>query len=110
MSAQIDWRSARDNPGELAAFMLRLVDESPDNLGLIEVPHIAVRTDEQADATEAVIMREYSRAKAERPNLSVALKTGTPDYPNAAYLVAVHEHQWVGGQCVRGCGQTRAAA
>lgn len=107
MSEQIDWPEMRDNPGALAAFMLRLVDQSPDRLAIIEVPHEAVPTDDAIDAVEAVFIREYDRAKTDRPNLSVALKAGTSQHPTAALLVAVHEHRWVGGYCVHGCSETR---
>jgi len=41
----IDWTEMH-NHGALAAWMLRLVDESPDRLAIIEVPHSAVRTDD----------------------------------------------------------------
>ena len=94
----------RDNPGALAAFMLRLIDESPDRLAIISVPSAATTTDDDIDALEAVFIRECERAKADRPDLSV--KAGPPPAgrPDVAMRVAVHEHQWIGGQCVRGCG------
>jgi hypothetical protein len=106
----LDWRRARDNHGELAAMMLRLVDRSPDRLAILEVPHELVRTDAEADANEAIVRREFDRAKAERPGLVVAIKPGNEDFPNAALLVAVHEHEWVGGRCANGCPDTREAA
>ena len=107
MTNKIGWREMRDNPGALAAFMLRLVDESPDRLVIIEVPHWAVRTDDDVENVEAMFIREYDRAKADRPNLSVRLAPGDADHPRAAMLVAVHEHRWVGGSCVNGCAETR---
>jgi hypothetical protein len=103
----IDWTEMRDNHGALAAWMLRLVDESPYRLAIIEVPHSAVRTDDEIDALEGVFIREYDRAKAERPNLSVKLAPGDTQHPRTAMLVAVHEHEWVAGHCVRGCDETR---
>jgi hypothetical protein len=105
----IDWTEMH-NHGALAAWMLRLVDESPDRLAIIEVPHSAVRTDDDIAALEAVFIREHDRAKADRPDLSVNLAPGDARHPRAAMLVAVHEHRWVGGRCVNGCRDTREAA
>lgn len=106
MTDHIDWNEMRDNHGALAAWMLNLVDKSPDRLAILEVPHAAVRTDDEIHDIEAVFIREYDRAKADRPNLAVKLTPGDADHPNAAMLVAVHEHQWVGGRCVNGCPDT----
>jgi hypothetical protein len=63
--------------------------------------------EQDIDAEEAVFIREHNRAKAERPNPSVALKPDDEKHPDAALLVAVHEHRWVGGHCVHGCPDTR---
>ena len=104
---RMTWPRMRDNHGELAAWMLHLVDGSPNRLGIIEIPHEAVRTEEQTDELEDVVRREFNRAKRDRPGLAVALTPATPDYPDAAVLVSVHEHRWVGGECVHGCGERR---
>jgi len=98
--------SARD-PGELAAMMLAPVDRSPDRLAILEVPPDLVRTNAEADANEAIVRREFNRAKQERPGLVVLIESGGEDFPNAALIVAVHEHKWVGGRCVNGWPDTR---
>ena len=107
MSEQVDWRDMRDNPGELAAWMLRLVDSSPNRLAVIEIPHAALRTNRQIDEAEQLVAREFDRAKQARPDLAIKVRAPTPDYPNAALLVDVHEHQWVGGHCIHGCTDRR---
>ena len=74
--------------------MLKLVDQSPDRLAILAVPHEVVRTDE-IDDVERIVIREYDRAKGDRPDLGVKPAPGpTAEYPNAAILIAIHEHQW----------------
>ena len=103
MTEHIDWRQMRDNPGELAAWMLRLVDASPDRLAILEIPHEALPTREATAEAERVVSREFDRAKQDSPDLAVEVRHATEEYPGAALLVAVHEHGWVGGRCIHGC-------
>jgi hypothetical protein len=110
MSEQMGWRQARDNPGALAAWMLQLVDRSPDRLGVILIPHHGVRTDAEIDELERVVSREFDRAKLERTDLAIGFRNGMPEHPDAAMLIVVHQHRWVGGHCVNGCGDTRVPA
>jgi hypothetical protein len=49
------------------------------------------------------VSSEFDRAKRERPGLVANLAPATLDSPEAALLVAVREHEWVGGHCIRGC-------
>jgi hypothetical protein len=109
-SALVDWRAVSRNPGELAATMLRVIDDSPQHVAVLAVAHEAVPTDDAADAMERVTIREYERAKAERPNLGIKVCAPTDEHPDAALLVVMHEHRWVGGRCVNGCTDTREAA
>jgi hypothetical protein len=102
--AEIDWTRARENPGELAAWMLELIDESPDKLAILEVP---IAWADDLNGVEAVFIREFDRAKLERPDLGVKLTAGGAERPDVALLIAVHEHQWVGGMCVHGCRDER---
>jgi hypothetical protein len=105
---QISWDTMRENPGRLAAFMLHHIDANPNRLAVFEVPPEAVAVG--IHTVERVFTREYERAKAERPNLCMNIAPAGADYPDAAWLVAIHEHEWVGGRCARGCGHTRDAA
>jgi hypothetical protein len=96
------------DPAQCAAWMLRLVDESPDKLAIIKMP--PHRDDDDLDHLEALFISAYDIAKAERPNLSVKLLHAVDlnnGMPRDRVAVAVHEHQWVGGQCVNGCPDTR---
>jgi hypothetical protein len=105
----IDWRRMRDNHGALAAFLVRLMDRSPNRLAILEIPPAAVLND-QVDEVEEVVRREYGRAKLDRPDLGLSLAPATADYPDTALLVAVHEHHWIGGRCVHGCSKQRDAS
>jgi hypothetical protein len=100
----MDWRRMRDNPGEMAAWMLHLVDGSPDRLGIIEVPHTAVRTGEDGNATEAVVGRQFDRAKAERPDLSVKIGPPNEKTPNSGTAL------YRAGQIRRGTTRTSTVA
>jgi hypothetical protein len=96
------------DPEECAAWLLGIVDEGPDKLAIIKMP--PHRDLEELDELEALFIAAYDVAKAERPNLSVKILHAA-DLHNGQerdrIAVAVHEHQWVGGQCVNGCPDTR---
>ncbi len=92
---------------ERAAWMLSLIDASPDRLAWIAVPR--ADSDEQLDAIEAKMIAAYEIAKAQRPDLAVRLVPKVLDVGGAHGMVALHEHKWVGGSCINGCGETRAA-
>ena len=87
-----------------AAWMLGLVDESPDKLAIVKMP--PHEDDDDLDQLQELFSAAYELAKQERPDLSVKLlhsfdtRNGMP-HPRVA--VAIHEHCWVGGQCVNGC-------
>lgn len=96
-----------------AAWLLSLIDGSPDRLAVVPIPRTA--TDEQFDAMEARMIRAYELAKEERPGLAVKLLPPLADLlpiggrsENVALLMVIHEHEWVGGECVRGCGEMAA--
>jgi hypothetical protein len=97
-----------DEPADIAAWMLELVDESPDRLAIVTIP--PHRDDDDLDAMESRFISAYDIAKAERPNLSVKLLHALDLHngqPRDRIAVAVHEHKWVAGQCVNGCPDTR---
>jgi hypothetical protein len=91
-----------------AAWMLDLIDESPDRLGLIRVPDVP---DDQLDDIEDAVRRAYDIAKAQRPNLAIKVLPGAMMSPAGRgptrVLVAVHEHSWVAGACANGCPERR---
>jgi hypothetical protein len=93
-----------------ADWMLAVVDSSPDKLAVFPMPVGADDSDEEIDSVEDIVRRAYDIAKEQRPNLGVKLlhalddRNGTPE---SRLLVVIHEHQWVGGQCVNGCPDTR---
>ena len=92
---------------DIAAWMLALVDDSDDHLAIVEVPRASEDT---IDVMEAMFRAGYEIAKARRPDLAVNIVPPNEDYPDAAVLVAVHEHRWVGGHCANGCPDTRQVA
>ena len=97
-----------DDPADIAAWMLELVDESPDQLAIVTIP--PHRDDDDLEAMEARFISAHDIAKAQRPNLSVKLLHALDTHngmPRDRIAVAVHEHKWVGGQCVNGCPDTR---
>ena len=99
-----------DDPDQIAGWMLELVDESPDKLAIVTIPPHSDEDD--LDALEARFISAYNIAKAQRPNLSVKLLHALETHngmPRDRIAVAVHEHQWIGGKCVRGCPDTRKA-
>jgi uridine phosphorylase len=87
--------------------MLRLADADPRHTAVIGIPERAAATNEMLDEWERVTIREYQRAKAERPNLGVKIVPATEGTPGVAIVVLIHEHRWVGGRCVNGCTDTR---
>lgn len=95
-----------------AARLLTLVDEDPNRVAYVAMPHAA--TEPEIDAHEDAFRRAYDRAKAERPGLSVKLLHaqdvghGPRNGPaRSRVLVVLHEHRWVGGMCVHGCRDVR---
>jgi len=91
---------------QCAAWLLDLVDESPDRLAIVTMP--LHRDDDDLDRLETLFISAYDLAKAERPDLSVKILHAVLVADGRwrdRIAVAVHEHQWIGGACVRGCGQ-----
>ncbi len=95
-----------------ADWMLKLIDEGPDRLAVIEIEHPGSM--KKIEHMEATLIRAYDIAKAERPNLSVKIMPVTHRASvgprRADALVVLHEHMWVGGECVNGCGDRREVA
>jgi len=93
---------------DLAAWMLELIDQSPDRLAFITIPR-PIDTDDELDAIEERTLAAYDLAKAERPDLAVKVIPPIPELPGSgdtALVVVLHEHRWVGGRCVNGCRDT----
>jgi hypothetical protein len=108
-SALVHWRTMRDNPGELAATMLRVIDDRPQHVAVLAVPHEKVASDEAVDAVERTVIREYSARRTSgrtSPSRSPRGQTSTPTPPRSWRC----EHRWVGGRCVNGCPDTGEAA
>ncbi len=100
-----------DDDHHLKDWMLSLVDDSPDHLAWIAVPHPG--TEEKLDALDERLVRVTDLAKQERPDLGMKLLPAAYVGENAgvtAIALVLHEHEWVGGGCIRGCGETREAA
>ena len=99
-----------EDPDRLAAWLLDLVDESPDRLAIVSMPPHG--DEAELDEIEARFIAAYDIAKYARPNLSVKLLHGVDLHhgqPRDRIIVAVHEHRWVGGHCANGCRDTRNA-
>ncbi len=98
---------------ERATWMLSLIDGSPDHLAVVPIPR--TRTEAQFDDIEARMIRAFDLAKEQRPDLAVKFLPPLADLMPAgqnasatALLMVLHEHAFVGGECVRGCGQVAA--
>lgn len=90
----------------LAAWMLELLDKSPDQLAMVALPVVA--TDEAMADLENTVIEAYDIAKRERPDLGVkVMHQQIPNRPRGRIALQIHLHQWVGGECVNGCGETR---
>ena len=92
-----------------ADWMLELIDEGPDRLAVIEITRPASMR--QLEHMEETFLRAYDIAKAERPDLSVKIMPvvhrASVGPRRADALVVLHEHRWVGGECVNGCRDKR---
>lgn len=98
-----------NNDRDAARWMLGLLDTSPDRLAFITVPDPG--DDAKLDDLDARLVRIYDLAKQERPDLGVKMLPAAfngEHAPETALVIALHEHKWVGGECVRGCGQVAA--
>ena len=94
---------------DLAAWMLELVDQSPDRLAFITIPR-PIDTDDELDAIEERMRLAYDLLKAEHPDLGVKFLEPIPELPGSgdtALVVVLHEHRWIGGRCVNGCSEQR---
>lgn len=92
----------------LKDWMLGLLDKSADKLAFITVPDPG--DDAKLDAIDERLVRVYDLAKAERPDLGVKQLPAAfagERAASTAYVMVLHEHRWIGGQCLRGCGETR---
>lgn len=89
-----------------AAWMLEMVDGSPDRLAIVEVP--PTDSDDELDQFEDATRRAFDLAKAQRPFLTASTISGANVATGARrILLALHEHEWVGGECVNGCRERR---
>jgi len=86
----------------LRDFMFEMIDQSPDRLAVVAIP-----AGDDPDELEALAIAGFDLAKAERPDLGVKLAPGLDPTGSEALLMQVHEHRWVGGQCLHGCGEDR---
>ena len=89
-----------------AAWLIRHIDKTPDARAAIEP---ASKSHGDLDEIEAATRRALAPAQLERPDLTgrtlrpVPLNQLRP--PATRILLELHEHSWVGGECVRGCGE-----
>lgn len=96
---------------DAAAWMLGLLDASPDKLAIITVPDPG--DDVKRDELDERLVRIFDLAKLERPDLGVRMLPvafNGERAPLTALMIQLHEHEWIGGGCIRGCGETRPAA
>lgn len=92
---------------DLAVWMLALIDESPDRLAFISIPQPASAA--KLDAIEERVVAAYEIAKQERPEFSLKIRpqTYSAGSCDTAVTALAHEHRWVGGACIHGCGEHR---
>ncbi len=90
-----------------ARWMIRQVDKSEEALAIVEIPDTD-RSDD-LEQLEAACRRALALAQAERPELTArtlgTVPLGAPRPRAPKLLLVLHEHRWVGGECVRGCGE-----
>jgi len=86
----------------LRDFMLELLDQSPDRLAVV-----AISLGDDIDELDAIVIAGFDLAKAERPDLGVKVAPGLDPEGDEALLMAVHQHSWIGGECLHGCGEQR---
>jgi hypothetical protein len=97
--------SHEGNDRAAAAWMLSLVDSSPDKLAVFG---LTFDSPEAMDEGEGVVIRAYNLAKQQRPALAVHVGPGqaVPPTRHASIIVSIHEHHFIGGACVNGCRDT----
>lgn len=97
-----------------AQWLLDRIDASPDRLAFIGLRITDDATDDANQHVEDQFAAAYHRALAERGNLGHKLLCARDviDGQDRAkrIIIVVHEHQWIGGQCIRGCGETRPSS
>ncbi len=92
-----------------AAWLIRQVDKTPDALATIEP--VWESAGDLAEI-EAATRRALALAQKERPDLTARtlspVPLNQPRPPAPRILLELHEHRFVGGECVRrGCGACR---
>ncbi len=92
-----------------AAWLIRQIDKTPDALAIIE-PEF--ETDGDLAEIEAATRRALALATAERPDLTARTLSAVPlNQPRPTprrILLELHEHRFIGGECIRrGCGERR---
>ncbi len=97
------------NDQAFAAWLIRQIDKTPDAVALIEPEW---ETDGDLADIEAATRRALALATAERPDLTArtlsAVPLNQPRPPAPRILLELHEHRFIGGECVRrGCGERR---
>lgn len=94
----------------IARRLLALVDANPARTVIVTVDDAP---DDEVDEHEARMSRVFDIARDERPELAVKILPAgyKGDHCGVTALaVVIHEHEFVGGACVHGCGQTRDVA
>jgi len=87
-----------------AAWLIAICDNDPRHHGaLIVMPH--AETDQALDALEDEMRRALELARASERDLGVKLAHGRA--PEPRILAVIHEHRFVAGACVNGCGEHR---
>jgi hypothetical protein len=86
--------------------MIYHLDQSRDRHVVFELP----RCDPEFPAFMDAFVAAFECAKGRRPDLAMQAQPLIEDFPQTRVLIAVHEHAFVGGVCVRACGETRAVA
>ena len=81
---------------ERAAWILSLIDASPDRLAAIPIE--APETDEEIDEIEGRMIRAFDLAKAARPGLAAKVVPATMGPDRLGLLFAIHEHAVRGGR------------
>jgi len=87
-----------------AAWLITICDNDPRHHGaLIVMPH--AETDQALDALEDEMRRALELARATGRDMGVKLAHGRA--PESRILALIHEHRFVAGACVNGCGEDR---
>ena len=94
-----------------ADWMLALLDEHADRRHTVLIANPVAENGDVLDSLEDDFRRAYDLARESGRTLGVkflhGVDTGRRTPGASRVVVMLHEHKWIGGQCVNGCPDIR---